>query len=114
MFIQIGTGSRVGHVAIAAWMDGVLNVCEAVSDKHCDGLWPAPYGVICTEFQHWMQLAVQVNYLASFLPLAPEYRAVFDEEAAVTFIKSVLGGCSLSLSLLNRCVDIYRCRAAVR
>ena len=24
MFIQIGTGSRVGHVALALWMDGVV------------------------------------------------------------------------------------------
>eukprot|EP00698_Gefionella_okellyi_P009564 TRINITY_DN2443_c0_g1_i1.p1 TRINITY_DN2443_c0_g1~~TRINITY_DN2443_c0_g1_i1.p1 ORF type:complete len:396 (+),score=50.78 TRINITY_DN2443_c0_g1_i1:352-1539(+) len=91
LFIQIGCGSRVGHVAIAVWMEGVLHVCEAVGANHCDGLWPAPHGIICTPYSRWLNLGLAVDYLTSFLPLHPQYRARLNEADLVSFVESVLG-----------------------
>ena len=76
--IMIGTGSTIGHCAVASWIDGKLYVLESQ-----DG-WYWPYkGIQKNEWKEWCRLAHIADFNVAVLPLSDEARAKFDEKKAL-------------------------------
>lgn len=70
-------------------MDGELFVVESLAKVDH---WPQPQNQIMkTPYRKWMQIAHESEYITNFLPLSAEYRAKFNETAAIEFFKSVEG-----------------------
>lgn len=74
--IMYGTGSPVGHVATAMWFeDGELYVTEA--DRIA--------GVMATKWDDWFDWSETIGNNVVWMPLKPELREKFDEQAARDF-----------------------------
>lgn len=84
-----GTGAETTHIAALFDMDGdgKLDVVES-TDK--TSFWPYP-NIQRNPYDEWITLAMAANYSVIHLPLKPEMRAIFNEQAAREFISSSLG-----------------------
>ncbi|KAJ1482286.1 hypothetical protein T484DRAFT_2667504 [Baffinella frigidus] len=87
--IMWGTGSHLGHTAIALRdpADDALYMCESQSKSN---YWPTDR-IQCNHFASWMALAAAADYNVVFMPLNPEARAAFDAAAAWKERTSLLG-----------------------
>ena len=72
--IMWGTGSHIGHSAIALRINGTLYICES-TDKNPLGesYWPPPYGIIKTPYDKWIKFAKKADYIVSILRLKSPY-----------------------------------------
>ena len=78
--IMYGTGSPVGHVANAMWFDdGELYVVEADRME----------GVMKTKWDDWFIWAESIGNNVVWMPLKPELRERFEEEAARKFFYEI-------------------------
>ena len=77
--IMWGTGSYIGHAAIALRINGELYICES-TDKNPFGesYWPPPYGIIKTPYNKWIKQAKKANYLVSIIRLDDKHQKLFD------------------------------------
>lgn len=80
-------GSTTGHTTVALEIDGSMHICESTAK---DSYWPVN-GIQCTPYAQWVDMANAAGYNVVHAPLSEEYRAKFDVDKAVTFVKSVLG-----------------------
>jgi len=90
--VMLGTGGMTGHNAMVLKINGELHVVES-TDANPFGhvYWPPPYGVIKTPLIQWIKQAHAAAYDFVLLPLAKEYRAKFNNTAAVEFFNKVEG-----------------------
>jgi len=79
------TGQKTGHTVIAIWEDGQLYIAESTSNS---AYWPTN-GIQRTPYRKWLEQAREARYSVVHVPLAPKYRAMFDEEAANAFFHAV-------------------------
>lgn len=79
-FIQLFSGGRISHSAIALRMDGQLYVVEAEAS-----------GMIRTLYSDFIRERLNSRTTVAWFPLSPEYRSKFDETKAVNFAKEKLG-----------------------
>jgi hypothetical protein len=79
-FIQLFSGGRISHSAIALRMDGQLYVVEA------EGV-----GLIKTPYSDFVKARLNSRTTVAWFPLSPEYRSKFDETKAVNFAKERIG-----------------------
>jgi len=86
--IRLGTGGMTGHTAVMLWFGDELYVCESVGKN---AAWPAPYGIIKTPYQRWIEMSVNASNEIAILRLNDEALANFDEEAAVAWFNTVEG-----------------------
>lgn len=84
--IQYGAGSTAGHSTMALWIDGELHVVESQ-----DGWYWPKHGIQRNKFSQWVQWAKNAGFNVVVLPLAPEYRAIFNETAVIEWFKTVEG-----------------------
>ena len=87
-----GMGSTTGHTTTALWMDNeegkrTLYITESTVT---DSYWPTN-GIQKTEYNTWLKQAEEASYNVVWAPLNKQYRAKFNEEAAVEFFKSTEG-----------------------
>jgi len=82
-------GSTTGHTTIALRdaNTGVLYVCESTAKS---SYWDTN-GIQCTPYDTWFDKAKAASYNVVHLPLAPEYRAAFNETAAWNWFRTVEG-----------------------
>jgi hypothetical protein len=80
--IMIGTGSHIGHSAVATWIDGQLYVTESQDGWY----WPKK-NIQRNLFKDWVKYAHAADFNVAILPLKEEVRAKFNEQAAVEFFK---------------------------
>jgi len=80
-------GSTTGHTAITLWVNGELYVCESTVDSN---YWPLN-GVQKTPWKQWLKQAEAASFSVVHLPLSPQYRALFNEQAAYEWFQSVEG-----------------------
>jgi hypothetical protein len=78
--LMYGTGSRVGHIAMALHIDGTLYAVESINS-----------GIKKTEWKEWMKQQREEGCTVIYAPLADEYKAQFDEAKAVAFFKKMDG-----------------------
>lgn len=78
--VMYGSGSHAGHSTMALRFDGELYVVESQDAWY----WPFP-NIQRNKFSDWIQYARNADYHVSHLPLKPEMRAKFNEEAANDF-----------------------------
>ncbi len=78
--IMWGTGSFIGHTAVALRINGNLYICES-TDKNPLGesYWPPPYGIIKTPYKKWLDLARKADYIVSVLRLNKENQIIFNQ-----------------------------------
>ena len=79
-FIQLMSGGRISHSAIALKMDGKLYVVEAVGD-----------GIIKTLYSDFIKDKLASRTTVAWFPLSDTYRKKFNEAKAVEFAKKRLG-----------------------
>eukprot|EP00744_Colponema_vietnamica_P002476 GILI01003875.1.p2 GENE.GILI01003875.1~~GILI01003875.1.p2 ORF type:complete len:573 (+),score=211.74 GILI01003875.1:60-1778(+) len=84
--IMWGTGSHIGHTAVVINFDGAPHVCESQDGWY----WPT-HGIQCNPWKLWVKQAAEADFHVAILPLKPEIRAKFDNEAAVRAYKEVGG-----------------------
>ena len=84
--IMVGSGSRVGHTAVALRIDGELYVVESQAGWY----WPK-FGIQRNKWSDWIKWAENADYEVAILPLKEEYRAKFDEKKAYEWFLSVEG-----------------------
>jgi hypothetical protein len=75
--IMMGTGSHIGHSAVAAWIDGELYVLESQDGPY----WPTR-GIQRTPFKKWVEQADISEFNVAILPMREEYRKKFNESKA--------------------------------
>ena len=75
-----GTGSTLGHVAMALWIEGELYVIEAMENT----FWPKK-NIQRNKYKEWVEYARAADYHVAHLSLTDEARARFDEKAALEF-----------------------------
>jgi len=76
-------GSTTGHTVTALWMDGELYIAESTVT---DSYWPTN-GIQKTPYRKWLKQAEEAGYNVAWAPLNKQYRAKFNETAAVAFFK---------------------------
>ena len=79
-FIQLMSGGRISHSAIALKMDGKLYVVEAVGD-----------GIVKTLYSDFIKDKLNSRTTVAWFPLSDAYRKKFNEAKAVEFVKKRLG-----------------------
>jgi hypothetical protein len=79
-FITFGSGARVGHNAMAMWIDNELYVLEA--EGH-------PFGIHKTKWKDWYEEVTSDDYSIAYHPLKEELRNKFNTTAALNFFKTV-------------------------
>jgi len=75
--IMMGTGSHIGHSAVASWIDGQLYVLESQDGPY----WPTR-GIQRTPFKKWVEQAHISEFNVAILPMREEYRKKFNETKA--------------------------------
>ena len=89
-----GTGGHTGHTTMIMELDNELHVVESTAANPFGAVyWPPPYGVIATQYEHWLDLAKAANYMVDLTRLNDELSALFQTNlgAAQAFFKSVKG-----------------------
>lgn len=81
-------GAHTGHTTIALWIDGELFICESTINSV---YWPTN-GIQKTPYRQWLDQAYNASYNVVHLPLAPAYRALFNETAAAHWFLTVAEG----------------------
>lgn len=76
-------GSTTGHTTTALWMDGELYITESTVT---DSYWPTN-GIQKTPYEKWLKQAEEASFQVVWAPLNKEYRARYNETAAVEFFK---------------------------
>lgn len=85
--IQMGTGSSIGHSAVAAWIDDELYVIESQ-----DGWYWPKHGIQRNTWDEWVQAAHNADFHVILMPLKEEIRAKLDTQKAVDwFVNSMEG-----------------------
>lgn len=84
--IMFGTGSHVGHSAVACWIDGELYVLESQ-----DGWYWPKRGIQRNKWTQWVEWAHNADFNVAVLPLKDEVRASFDVEKALKWFSGVEG-----------------------
>ncbi|CAI2364448.1 unnamed protein product [Moneuplotes crassus] len=84
--IMWGTGGRVGHSTMALWIDGELHVIESQDAWY----WPK-HKIQRNTYKQWVEWARNCDFIVAILPLKDEYRAKFNNTAALEFFESVEG-----------------------
>ena len=79
--IMWGTGSTVGHTAMALEFPDGLYIIES-TDKNPFGhtLWPPPYGFIKTPYLKWMELAKKADYQVRLVKLNTTYHNILQDK----------------------------------
>ena len=84
--IMLGTGSHIGHSAVACWINGELNVLESQ-----DGWYWPKHGIQRNKWATWVEWAHNADFNVAILPLKEEYRKKLDVEKAVKWFESIEG-----------------------
>ena len=84
--IMYGSGSHTGHSVMALWIDGELNIVESQ-----DGWYWPKHGIQRNLFPQWIEWARNADFHVVHMPLSPEARAKFDEQAAIKFFLEAEG-----------------------
>jgi len=84
--IMLGTGSHIGHSAVACWIDGELHVLESQ-----DGWYWPKRGIQRNKWSTWIQWAHNADFNVAILPLKDEYRKNLDAAKALKWFESVEG-----------------------
>jgi hypothetical protein len=84
--IMMGTGSSIGHTAVAVWIDDELYITESQ-----DGWYWPKHGIQRNKFDDWVKSALDVDFNVVVVPLKPEYREKLDTKKAIEWFKSVEG-----------------------
>ncbi len=84
--IMFGTGSRIGHSAVACWIDGELYVLESQ-----DGWYWPKRGIQRNKWSTWVEWAHRADFHVAILPLREEYRNKLNVEKAIQFFESIEG-----------------------
>jgi len=80
-------GSHTGHTTVALWENDQLYIAESTAKG---SYWPTN-GLQRTPYRQWIDQAREAGFAVTHAPLAPKYRAMFDENAANAFFHSVDG-----------------------
>ena len=85
--IQMGTGSHIGHAAVAAWIDGELYVLESQDSPN----WPKK-GIQKNKYEDFVKYAMDTERSVVILPMKEELRKKFNEKKAIQwFLKEAEG-----------------------
>lgn len=84
--IMLGTGSHIGHSAVACWIDGELYVLESQ-----DGWYWPKHGIQRNKWATWVEWAHNADFNVAILPLKEEYRNKLDVEKAFKWFESIEG-----------------------
>jgi hypothetical protein len=76
-FINVASGSRLGHTTIAMWEDGELYVTESQAGWY----WPRA-GIQKNKWEDWIQWAKNADMNIVLIPMKEEYRKNFDIDKA--------------------------------
>lgn len=71
-------GSHTGHTTVALWEDEQLFIAESTANG---SYWPVN-GIQRTPYKQWIDQARAAGFSVVHAPLAPEYRDMFDAQAA--------------------------------
>lgn len=85
--IMFGSGSRLGHSAVACWIDGELYILESQ-----DGWYWPKRGIQRNKWKTWVQWAHNADFNVAILPLKDEIRQKFDVEKAQKWFTSGIEG----------------------
>jgi len=85
--IMFGSGSHLGHSAVAVWVDGVLNVFESQ-----DGWYWPKRGIQRNTWKQWVQWAHAADFNVAILPIRDEIRQNFNVTAAIEWFESGIEG----------------------
>jgi len=85
--IMLGTGSHAGHSAVAAWIDGELNILESQ-----DGWYWPKRGIQRNKWSVWKEWAHNADFHVAILPLKEEYRKKFNAEKALKWFEEKAEG----------------------
>jgi hypothetical protein len=88
VFIMYAAGSRNDHTATFLRIDGELLVVESCESSCVNA---SRVGIQRTPWKTWKRRATEMGYSVLWLPLAPEYRARFDDKRAYDWFKTVEG-----------------------
>ena len=89
--IMFGTGGRVGHSTMALWVteeDGTRELY--IVESQAGWYWPRT-GLQMNKFAKWIEWADNASFNVAVLPLRPEVRELFDEEAVYKWFLTVEG-----------------------
>ncbi|CAD8091658.1 unnamed protein product [Paramecium primaurelia] len=84
--IEWGTGGRIGHSAMIFEIDGEKYVIESQDAWY----WPTKK-IQKTKWEDWKVYAKNAGFNVAVLPLSPEKRAQWDQEAAMEYWKKMEG-----------------------
>lgn len=84
--IMLGTGTRIGHSAVACWIDNELYVLESQ-----DGWYWPKHGIQRNKWSVWVEWAHNADFNVAILPLKEEFRSKLDVEKAVKWFESIEG-----------------------
>ena len=76
--IQMGTGSHVGHAAVAAWINGELYILESQDSPN----WPKK-GIQKNKYEDFVKYAMDTERSVVILPMKEEIRKKFNEKKAI-------------------------------
>lgn len=82
--IEIGSGSRLGHVAVAVWLEQELYVLESKNNWS----WPL-HGIQAIRWEDWLIFAHNADNNVIILPLKDEYQAKFDQVKAWAWFETL-------------------------
>jgi hypothetical protein len=85
--IMYGTGSHLGHSAVACWIDGELYVIESQ-----DGWYWPKRGIQRNKWKTWIQWAHNADFSVAILPLREEIRQKLDVDKAIQWFTSGIEG----------------------
>jgi len=84
--IMLGTGSHIGHSAVACWIDGELYVLESQDGWY----WPRR-GIQKNKWSTWIQWAHNADFNVAILPLKEEYRKKLNVKKSIEWYNSIEG-----------------------
>lgn len=84
--IMLGTGSHIGHSAVACWIDGELYILESQDGWY----WPVR-GIQKNKWDDWITWAHNADFNVAILPLKDEWRQKLNVEKALEFFKRMEG-----------------------
>jgi hypothetical protein len=85
--IMFGSGSRLGHSAVACWIEGELFVLESQDGWY----WPRN-GIQKNKWKTWLQWANNADFNVAILPLKDEIRQKFNVEKALAWYNNGIEG----------------------
>jgi len=84
--IMWGTGTHIGHTAIAMWEDNELYVYESQDGWY----WPR-HGIQKNKWAYWIEHAMNADFEVSILPLSDEMTKKFDVNKALERYRELAG-----------------------